>query len=309
MAVFSMRERAEVVITIEEFSMRYGVYVPNFGPYGDARILAELAYEAEEAGWDGFFLWDQVSKTTLTPTFDPMVEPWIALAAIALRTRSIRLGLLVTPLPRRRPWMVARGSVSLDHLSAGRLIFGVGSGGGYFDFEALGEASDAKTLAALLDEGLEVLTGLWSGEPYHHDGNAFHIKEAQFLPRPFQSPRIPIWVAGMWPAKAPLRRAARWDGVIPIGRDLPLTGMLTPEEMREIVNIVASAPGYSSPFEVVHMGITGGEDAAHDREVVVAYQQVGITWWVEKILPELGGSWTNWPLDAMRARIQQGPPK
>src|SRR5437588_10055875 len=105
--------------------MRYGVYVPNFGPYGDARILADLAYEAEEAGWDGFFLWDQVSKTTLTPTVDPMVDPWVALTAIALRTRTIRLGTL------------ARETVSLDHLSAGRLILGVGSGGGYFDFEAL----------------------------------------------------------------------------------------------------------------------------------------------------------------------------
>jgi alkanesulfonate monooxygenase SsuD/methylene tetrahydromethanopterin reductase-like flavin-dependent oxidoreductase (luciferase family) len=288
--------------------MRYGIYIPNFGPYGDARILADLAYEAEGAGWDGFFLWDQVSKSTLTPTVDPMVDPWVALAAIALRTRTIRLGTLVTPLPRRRPWMVARETVSLDHLSAGRLIFGVGSGGGYFDFEALGEASDAKTLAALLDEGLEVLTGLWRGEPYHHEGIAYQIKEAQFLPRPVQSPRIPIWVAGMWPAKAPLRRAARWDGVIPIGRDLPLTAMLTPAQMQAIVRSVASQPGYTTPFEVVHSGITAGTDAAHDREVVAPYQQVGVTWWVEKILPERWGSWTDWPLEAMRTRIRQGPP-
>ena len=129
--------------------MRYGVYVPNFGPYGDARVLAGLAYEAEEAGWDGFFLWDQVSKSTLTPTFDPMVDPWVALTAIALRTHTIRLGTLVTPLPRRRPWMVARETVSLDHLSGGRLIFGVGAGGGYYDFEALGEVLDARGLAAL----------------------------------------------------------------------------------------------------------------------------------------------------------------
>ncbi len=289
--------------------MQYGVYVPIFGPYGDARVLANLAYEAEEAGWDGFFLWDQVSKTTLTPTVDAMVDPWIALAAIALRTRTIRLGPLVTPLPRRRPWMVARETVSLDHLSAGRLIFGVGSGGGYFDFEALGEPSDAKTLAGLLDEGLEVLTGLWRGEPYHHEGSAYHIKEAQFLPRPVQSPRIPIWVAAMWPAKAPLRRAAHWDGVIPIGRDLPLTAMLTPTQMHDIVRFVASQPGYTTPFEVVHLGIIGGRDIAHDREVVVAYQQVGVTWWIEKILPELWGSWTDWPLEAMRTRILQGPPK
>jgi len=289
--------------------MRYGIYVPNFGPYGDARILAGLAYEAEEAGWDGFFLWDQVSKSTLTPTVDPMVDPWVALAAIALRTRRIRLGTLVTPLPRRRPWMVARETVSLDHLSAGRLIFGVGSGGGYFDFEALGEVSDAKTLAALLDESLEVLTGLWSGELYRHEGAAYHIKEAQFLPRPVQSPRIPIWVAAMWPAKAPLRRAAHWDGVIPIGRDLPLTAMLTPVQMHEIVRSVASQPGYTTPFEVVHSGITAGTDTARDREVVAAYQQAGVTWWVEKILPERWGSWTNWPLEAMRVRIRQGPPR
>src|SRR3989442_10864950 len=254
--------------------MRFGVYVPNFGPYSNARVLAELACEGEEAGWDGFFLWDQVSKSTLTPRVDPMVDRWIALAAITLRTRRIRLGTLVTPLPRRRPWMLARETVSLDHLSAGRLICGVGSGGGYFDFEALGEATDAKTLAALLDEGLEVLTGLWSGEPYRHEGNFYHIKEAQFLPRPFQSPRIPIWVAGMWPAKAPLRRAARWDGVVPIGRDLPLAGMLTPAEMDEIVRYVASQPGYTTSLEVVHSGITAGKDAAYDREVVAGYEQV-----------------------------------
>ena len=289
--------------------MRYGVYVPNFGPYGNARILADLAYEAEEVGWDGFFLWDQVSKTTLTPTVDPMVDPWIALAAIALRTHSMRLGTLVTPLPRRRPWMVARETVSLDHLSTGRLILGVGSGGGYFDFEALDEAWDAKTLAALLDEGLEVLTGLWSGQPYRHEGMAYQIKEAQFLPRPLQSPRIPIWVAGMWPAKAPWRRAARWDGVIPIGGDLPLTAMLTPAQMHVIIRSVASQSGYTSPFEVIHSGLTAGTDAAHERDVVASYQQVGVTWWVEKILPERWGSWTDWPLEAMRTWILQGPPR
>ncbi len=289
--------------------MRYGVYVPNFGPYGDARVLADLAYEAEEVGWDGFFLWDQVSKSTLTPTVDPMVDPWIALTAIALRTRTIRLGTLVTPLPRRRPWMVARETVSLDHLSEGRLIFGVGAGGGYYDFEALGEVSDAKALASLLDEGLEVLTGLWSGERYSHEGIAYHIKEAQFLPRPFKSPRIPIWVANLWPSRAPLRRAARWDGIVPIGRDLPLAAMLTPEDMQEIVLSVTSQPGYTTPFEVVHMGITDGTDTALDREVVAAYQQVGVTWWVEKILPELRGSWSEWPLEAMRTRIRRGPPR
>jgi alkanesulfonate monooxygenase SsuD/methylene tetrahydromethanopterin reductase-like flavin-dependent oxidoreductase (luciferase family) len=172
----------------------------------------------------------------------------------------------------------------------------------------MGEVKDAKALAALLDEGLEVLTDLWSGEQYSHDGIAYHIKEAQFLPPPLQSPRIPIWVANLWPAKAPLRRAVRWDGIVPIGRDLPLAAMLTPEEMHEIVLSVASQPEYSPPFEVVHSGITGGTDAALDREIVLAYERVGVTWWIEKILPELWGSWTEWPLEAMRSRIRQGPP-
>jgi alkanesulfonate monooxygenase SsuD/methylene tetrahydromethanopterin reductase-like flavin-dependent oxidoreductase (luciferase family) len=271
-------------------------------------MLADLAWEAEEAGWDGFFLWDQVSKTTLTPTIDPMVDPWVALTAVALRTRTIRLGTLVTPLPRRRPWVLARQTVSLDHLSAGRLILGVGSGGGYFDFEALGEVSNPATLAAMLNEGLEVLTGLWSGELYHYKGTYYQIKEAQFLPRPLQSPRIPIWVAGMWPARAPLRRAAHWDGAIPIGRDLPLSAMLTSAQMQDIVRYVVSQPEYASPFEIVHSGLTDGKDAAYDREVVATYQQVGVTWWVEKILPERWGSWNAWPLEAMRARIRQGPP-
>jgi len=289
--------------------MQYGVHVPILGPYADAHVLADLASLAEEVGWDGFFLWDQVSKTTLTPTIDPIVDPWVALTTIALRTRSIRLGLLVALLPRRRPWVIARQSVSLDHLSSGRLILGVGSGGGYFDFAALGEISDPKTLAELLDEGLEVLTGLWSGELYRHEGRHYQIKEAHFLPPPIQPGRIPIWVAGEWPAKAPLRRAARWDGVVPIGRDLPLTAMLSAAQMQEIVSYVASQPGYTCPFEVVHSGITAGTDAAYDREVVASYQQVGVTWWVEKILPTRWGSWSDWPLEAMRARIQLGPPR
>lgn len=289
--------------------MQFGVYIPIFGPYGDARALADLAHEAEEAGWDGIFLWDQISKTTLTPTVDPMVDPWIALAAIALRTSTIRMGLLVTPLSRRRPWMVAREAVSLDHLSGGRMILGVGSGGGYYDFEALGEATDPKVQAGLLDEGLEVLIGLWSGEPYHHEGRYYHIKEAQFLPRPLQSPRIPIWVAGMWPVRAPLRRAARWDGVVPIGRDLPLGAMLSPTEMDQIVRYVASQPGYSTPFEVVHSGVIAGKDKAHDRAMVAEYEQVGVTWWAEHILPERWGSWAAWPLEAMRAHIRKGPPR
>jgi alkanesulfonate monooxygenase SsuD/methylene tetrahydromethanopterin reductase-like flavin-dependent oxidoreductase (luciferase family) len=288
--------------------MHYGLHLPNFGPYADARLLAELAHEAEQAGWDGFFLWDQVAKTTLTPTIDPMVDPWIALTVIALRTSRLRLGTLITPLPRRRPWKVARETVALDHLSAGRLVFGAGLGGGDYDFAALGEAADPKTLASMLDEGLQVLSGLWSGEPFSFEGTYYHIREAQFLPRPLQTPRIPIWVAATWPLKAPFRRAARWDGVFPQDRDLGLTEMLSPQQVEAMLRFLAAQPDYRTPFEVVHAGISTGQDTARDAELVASYAHVGVTWWVEQIVPERWGSWTHWPLEAMRQRIRQGPP-
>jgi alkanesulfonate monooxygenase SsuD/methylene tetrahydromethanopterin reductase-like flavin-dependent oxidoreductase (luciferase family) len=289
--------------------MQYGLHLPNFGPYADARLLADLAHEAEQAGWDGFFLWDQVAKTTLTPTIDPMVDPWIALTTIALRTSRLRLGTLITPLPRRRPWKVARETVTLDHLSGGRLVFGAGLGGGDYDFAALGEAADPKVLAAMLDEGLQVLAGLWSGEPFSFEGRYYHIREAQFLPRPLQAPRIPIWVAATWPFKAPFRRAARWDGVFPQGRDLTLTQMLSPQQVEAMLRFLAAQPGYRTPFEVVHAGISPGQDTARDAELVASYARVGVTWWVEQIVPQRWGSWTNWPLEAMRRRILLGPPR
>ncbi len=289
--------------------MNYGLHILNFGPYGDARVLAELAHEAEDAGWDGFFLWDQVAKTTLTPTIDPMVDPWVALAAIALRTNNIRLGTLITPLPRRRPWKVAREALSLDHLSGGRLVFGAGLGGGYYDFAALGETPDLKVLAGMLDEGLQVLTGLWSGEPFHFEGTYYHIQEAQFLPRPLQVPRIPIWLAATWPFRAPFRRALRWDGVFPQGHDLTLTTMLSPQQVEAIVRFLAAQPGYTTPFEIVHGGISTGLDAGRDAELVASYARAGVTWWVEKIMPERWGSWTHWPLETMRQRIRLGPPR
>lgn len=289
--------------------MHYGLHIPNFGPYGDARILAELAHEAEDAGWDGFFLWDQVAKTTLTPTVDPMVDPWVALAAIALHTNSIRLGTLITPLPRRRPWKVARETLTLDHLSNGRLVFGAGLGGGYYDFAALGESPDLKVLAEMLDEGLQVLTGLWSGEPFHFEGTYYHIQEAQFLPRPVQMPRIPIWLAATWPFRAPFRRALRWDGVFPQGQDLPLTAMLSPQQVEAIVRFLAAQPGYTTSFEIIHGGISSGLDSGRDAELVASYARAGVTWWVEKIVPERWGSWTDWPLETMRQRILLGPPR
>jgi alkanesulfonate monooxygenase SsuD/methylene tetrahydromethanopterin reductase-like flavin-dependent oxidoreductase (luciferase family) len=139
--------------------VKYGLYLPNFGPFGDARVLAELARDAERAGWDGFFLWDHVAR----PGAPPVVDPWIALAAIAVATERVRIGALVTPLARRRPWKVARETVSLDRLSNGRLVFGAGlgsSGGAEVEWAGFGEETDLARRAGMLDEGLEILTGL-----------------------------------------------------------------------------------------------------------------------------------------------------
>ena len=292
--------------------MQYGIFLPPFGPCADLTTLASLAADAEAAGWDGFFLWDDI--TTGNPI--PVADPWIALAAIALRTRTLRLGALVTPLARRRPWKVARETATLDHLSQGRLIVGVGLGAGPVEFDHLGEESDPKVRAAMLDEGLAILTGLWSGEPFQHAGVHYHIRQAQFLPRPVQTPRIPIWVGGSWPLKAPFRRAARWDGVFPLGHNLGFTDMLSPEDIAAMLSFVqeqraqVGAPGLSNtPFDVVHAGISSGSDPEGDRALAQAYAQVGVTWWLEHLVPDRWGSWTDWPLEAMRQRIHQGPPR
>src|SRR5919202_2140498 len=163
----------------EEARMRYGVTVPNFGECFDPRTLAEMAREAEAAGWDGFFLWDHVQ---FMPT--PTVDPWVALAAIALATERVRIGPLVTPLPRRRPVKLARETVSLDHLSNGRLVLGVGIGDPVqWEFGWFGEPTEAKHRGAMLDEGLAILDGLWSGEPFAFSGAHSRLERMRFLPR------------------------------------------------------------------------------------------------------------------------------
>jgi alkanesulfonate monooxygenase SsuD/methylene tetrahydromethanopterin reductase-like flavin-dependent oxidoreductase (luciferase family) len=165
----------------------------------------------------------------------------------------------------------------------------------------------------MLDEGLEVLTGLWSGDPFQHEGTHYHIRRAQFLPRSVQTPRIPIRVAGFWPQKAPFRRAARWDGMFGLGQNLPLTEMMKPEDVRAMVGFVQeqrSLAGLADqPFEVVHGGISSGTDQESDRTLALAYAEVGVTWWLEHLVPNRWGSWDEWPLEAMRQRVRQGPPR
>lgn len=275
--------------------MRFAINLPLFNAFADVRAVAALAREAEDAGWDGFFLWDHLLAE---PGF-PLLDPWVALAAIAMSTERIRIGPMVTPLPRRHPWKLAREAATLDRLANGRLILGVGLGVDHWrEYGAFGAPEDPRTRAAMLDEGLDVLAGLWTGAPFSFSGQHYSVSDVQFLPTPAQSPRIPIWVACVWPNKAPLRRAACWDGVFPILDDR----RLTPEEVREIAAHVEPRRTGDGPFEIVLAGYIGNDAPEVAEERLRAYAEAGVTWWQE-------GFWWNDTPDFARERIRQGPPR
>ena len=289
--------------------MLYAVSLPNFDEHWHPRTLARLAREAEEVGWDGFFIWDHM-------LFNPykglaISDPWVALAAIALNTQRIRIGPMVTPLPRRRPWKLAREVVSIDHLSNGRLILGVGLGAPpREEFEFLGEESNDKVRAAKLDEGLDVLTGLLSGQKFGYQGEHYQIEETVFLPQPVQA-HVPIWVAATWPHKRPLRRAARFDGIFPISEN----ANLTPAMLQETVSYIRQHRETDAPFDVVAAGATPGNDPARGEEIVASYAEVGANWWMEDVSMWRFKAWNSWlepyvwPKEEIEERIRQGPPK
>ena len=276
--------------------MKYGFIIPG----GDIHTVADLAAEAEAAGWDAAFYWDGINIQDM-----PMYDPWVTMAAMALRTRRVRLGAIVSPLSRRRPWKLARETVSLDHLSGGRLIVPVGLGalddGG---FGKVGEPTDRKTRAELLDESLAILTGLWSGEPFQYDGKHYHLDTMTFLPQPVQSPRIPIWVVAMWPSERSMQRALRYDGLLPNVRGADGAPRdVTPDDIREMAAYVAERRNQSTPFDIVMEGETPGDDPAQAAAIVRPFAEAGATWWNES----RWGAMSDVAL--VRTRIQQGPPR
>lgn len=273
--------------------MNFGIYLPNFGEYANPNTLAALANEAEEAGWDGFFLWDHVLFSQVLP----LTDPWIGLAAMALKTKYIRLGPLVTPIPRRHLEKLARESVALDQLSGGRMIQGVGIGGDWWrELSSFGNTSSDRTRAAMLDEGLTVLIGLWSGNPFSFQGNFYQIDNVQFLPPPLQQPRIPIWLAAVWPNTRPLRRAAQWDGVFPLQSE----GKMTPNQVREMVCYIQRYRTATGTFDVVLDSQVSEEK--EDVEILVQYAAAGVTWWLESFKH-------THSTEMVRKRILQGPPE
>ena len=277
--------------------MKYGIYLPNFGEEISARSLANLAAEAEGAGWHGFFIWDHIlhSKSMRSP----MVDPWVALAAMAMETEHIRIGTTVTPVARRRPWKLARETVTLDHLSKGRLTLTVGLGDPpNAEFSNFGEESDTRIRAAKLDEGLQILVGLWSGKAFSFQGEQFRIEKTVFRPPAYQSPRIPIWVGGVWPNKAPFRRAARWDGAFPLKGG----GRLSGKDLQEIRVYIERHRESAEGFDLVMMGYTPGDNREKAYMITRPYIAAGMTWWLESLF-RVKNSYSE-----MLARIRQGPP-
>ena len=271
--------------------MRFALNVPNVGEYGDARLLAELAREAEETGWDGFFVWDHIAWEDA----ENYADPWISLSAIAVDTGRIRIGPMVTPLPRRRPWKVAHESTTLERLCGGRLTLG----GREREFGFFGEEPDAKRRAAMLDEGLDILTSMWGGKPFSHEGEHYRIAEARLTPPPAQRPRVPIWVAGTWLRKGPFRRALRRDGYAPVGT---AESPLTPEDVREMADFVSERRTDDERFDIRISGSTSGENPDEVRRTVVEFAEAGATWWDETLSP------AGMSLTEAHQRIRLGPP-
>ena len=279
--------------------MKYAVNLPNGGETGHPRKLAEFARLAEAAGWDGVFVEDYIiwQGHNEVPTYDP----WVALSAMAVATKSVRLGTMVTPIARRRPWKLARETVTLDHLSEGRLILGVGLGDTELDtsFTGFGESTDSKERAVMVDEALELLDRLWSGEEITHAGRFYNIHAARMLPRPLQMPRIPIWIGGVWPLKGPTHRALRWDGACLYKRSPD--DDFTPKDVADLAALAEARPNAGMPFDIVigHATWQRAKDPEQERAYIASLAEAGATWWSQYISPEKETD--------MRKYIEEGP--
>ena len=257
---------------------------------GDPQTIAGLSAVAENAGWDAVFYWDGVALGEMD-----VYDPWVVMAAIAMRTDRLRFGAIVTPPSRRRPWKLAREAMTLDRLSGGRLILPIGLGA--LDdraFANVGEPTDTRVRAEKLDESLAILDGLWSGEPFGFEGRHYRFGPMTFRPTPVHRPRIPIWVVGVWPHRRSLERAFRWDGILPQTSD--------PETIRSIVELARherAAAGRVGPWDVVVSDVSSDDEESLRRLTELA--DAGATWWVES-------DWSDRPIDAIRSRIVEGPP-
>jgi hypothetical protein len=271
--------------------MKYGFVLPR----GDARSAADFAFEAEAAGWDGFFVWEPVWG----------IDAWVCLTAAAMRTERIRLGTMLTLVSRMRPWKLASETATLDNLSGGRVILAVGLGALDTGFAEFGEATDRKQRAELMDEGLEILTGLWLGQPFNYQGKHYKIQETKFYPPPppVQQPRIPIWVVGAWPRRKSMQRVMRYDGLLPAVMDengKVQMGSPEPDDIRQMKAYIDANRTMNTPYDIVVEGETPGDDPQKGAEIVRPYFEAGATWWIEAL-------WNTPQSEKVLARIRQGP--
>ncbi|MDP9225611.1 MAG: LLM class flavin-dependent oxidoreductase [Actinomycetota bacterium] len=258
--------------------MNYALCLPNAGVCGP-RTLGELARQAEGAGWDAVFIEDYlVYQSTDAPTYDP----WVCLASIALHTRKIRIGTLVTPPSRRRPWKLAAEATSVDHLSNGRLILGVGLGDTTEPgFTAVGEQLEGRVRAEMVDESLAILDGLWRGLPFSFRGEHFTIEDLTLRPPPLQQPRIPIWIGGGWPNAGLRRRLPRWDGSCAYKHPAESGEDMTPADVAQLAQLVSDERGSLDGYDIAVGGRRRGDDWQRERDHIAAVEEAGATYWME----------------------------
>jgi alkanesulfonate monooxygenase SsuD/methylene tetrahydromethanopterin reductase-like flavin-dependent oxidoreductase (luciferase family) len=281
--------------------MQYGFVLPN----GDARTAADMAQAAEKSGWDGFFVWEPIWG----------VDAWVCLTAAVMVTERIRLGTMLSPLSRMRPWDLAGKAAALDNLSSGRVIISVGLGATDTGFAEFGEETDRKIRAELLDEGLDILFGLWKGQPFSYQGKHYALRECNFYPPPPPiqqarhpgEPRIPVWVVGVWPKMKSMQRVLRCDGLLPAVFDKE--GRIKqpgPEELAEMVDWVQVTRDQTGPIDIIVEGVTPGDDDQEAVDTVRPYAEAGATWWIEAMwgsMDQPDGT------ERVLARIRNGPPK
>lgn len=275
--------------------MKFG-FITSFGTIHD---YVQMAREAEAHGWDGVFAWDDISVER-----GGVFDPWVALGAMAAVTERVTLGAMVFSLARRRPWKVARETITLDNLSNGRLVLPVGLGGTWDGGYSRVSTDDPaiRVRAEKLDECLDILDLAWTGETVSYEGKHYQMHDLWFDPRPVQRPRIPIWPVGAWPHPRSLRRAARWDGVIASDGSNE-DDELSPAVVAGIASWMHEHRASSDDFDIVTEGITSGTDPAADRARIEPLAAAGATWWIE----------SRWESDQTPAtlldRIRQGPPQ
>ncbi len=276
--------------------MKFGFIAPG----GSAEQVIDLAIEIEANGWDGFFYWDGIS---VGDGVMDIFDPWSILAAVAMKTERVTLGAVIFPLSRRKPWVVARQAITVDHLSHGRLVIPVGLGTlddrGFSGVHP--ETTDRRERAELLDETLEILDLAWSGDKFRYTGKHYQIEDIQFRPKPVQ-PRIPVWAVASWPRPKSMARAAKWDGILPSLSADPWKS-LEPGDLKAIGDWLAEHRTSNGAYDLVLEGISPGDDPGWATNTLKPLADAGATWWIE----------SRWEapndFDTLLKRVRQGPPR